>query len=106
MFGSKTIPIFNLDVPHTSKGRSSRCPTLLLLFFYRRAVLLFSSIFSSKILSAGSELELETFWLNSVNSVLSPPAVDEASVTKLASQKSLQFLNSSFSEYYIYTICI
>lgn len=40
------------------------------------------------------------------HSVLSPPAVDEASVTKLASQKSLQFLNSSFSEYYIYTICI
>lgn len=75
----------------------------LFFLFHRRAVLLFSSIFSFQdLFSRFTAWIRNLFRVNAVSSVLSPPAVDEASVTKLASQKSLQFPNSSFSEYYMH----
>lgn len=53
--------------------------------------------FSTHIFLADSQLL--TFWHNAVNSLLSPPAVAKASVSKLALQKSHPFLYPTFMEY-------
>lgn len=113
-FGNKTVPIFNLSVTHTSflplwSPSKGSFWLIFWLYFYLFFYLIGGQFYYSLPFFSFQDLFSRfTAWIrnlfrvNAVSSVLSPPAVDEASVTKLASQKSLQFPNSSFSEYYMH----